>query len=245
MGISAIKTTTLKPAAHIPPIATADITPLPDPPSPDLLAIGLAAVSGTGLGRGPSRPIIPPAPLSQPKIPLPLMPGEKIASYDPSDTTGTLPSPYLTVITAAAQVAGVEVNDVAEIVRWLELRLKNERKARGLKLVTGHNLQRRSRRLYKKTKGRGDDVTSESDSESKSASRSRSTSRRGSTVGFGKQEVILRRKMMRRMKVNEDLRRVPSREVRLARDAEAAAASAMTRHISSSGVENGRDSESE
>jgi hypothetical protein len=55
---------------------------------------------------------------------LPLMPGEKIKSYDAHDITGILPLAYEIVLDAAAQMVGVEQVDVARVVKLYERRLE-------------------------------------------------------------------------------------------------------------------------
>lgn len=86
----------------------------------------------------------PPIPPNTRNDELPLMPGEKVRSYDAADVTGTLPPQFELVADCAAQVAGVETQELLEIVevfeRWIE-----ERRPKGA-LPLG-NSQRSSKKL--------------------------------------------------------------------------------------------------
>ncbi|KAL1412621.1 hypothetical protein Q8F55_000368 [Vanrija albida] len=61
---------------------------------------------------------------------LPLMPGEKLKSYDAADVTGTLPPDYEIVLNSAAQVVGVEPEALAEVVQVYERRMEHQRPRR-------------------------------------------------------------------------------------------------------------------
>ncbi|WOO82107.1 uncharacterized protein LOC62_04G005609 [Vanrija pseudolonga] len=61
---------------------------------------------------------------------LPLMPGEKLKSYDPADVTGTLPRDYEVVLNSAAQVVGVESETLAEVVQVYERKMDRQRPRR-------------------------------------------------------------------------------------------------------------------
>ncbi|EKC99696.1 hypothetical protein A1Q2_06006 [Trichosporon asahii var. asahii CBS 8904] len=86
----------------------------------------------------------PPIPSSTRNDALPLMPGEKIRSFDASDVTGTLPPDFELVADCAAQVAGVETQELLEIVEVFERRLEKLRPKRQLELG---NSQRSSKKL--------------------------------------------------------------------------------------------------
>lgn len=86
----------------------------------------------------------PPIPASTRNDQLPLMPGEKIRSFDAADVTGTLPPQFELVADCAAQVAGVETQDLLEIVEVFERRLEKLRPKRQLEFG---NSQRDSRKL--------------------------------------------------------------------------------------------------
>ncbi len=62
---------------------------------------------------------------------LPLMPGERLKTFEARDVTGTLPKDYGTVLDAAAQVIGVDEVDVAEVVESFERRMGKARLADG------------------------------------------------------------------------------------------------------------------
>ena len=59
------------------------------------------------------------------------MPGEALRSYDAADVTGTLPAGLEVVLTAAAQVIGVDTQAVSDIVEQFERRMEARRPRRG------------------------------------------------------------------------------------------------------------------
>jgi RNA polymerase I-specific transcription initiation factor RRN7 len=86
--------------------------------------------------------------ISIPNRDLPLMPGEKVRSYDTSDITGTLPGDYEAVINAAADIVGVLPVEVGRVVEGFENRLLGMRKKgrRGLSLGVRSRSHSRARR---------------------------------------------------------------------------------------------------
>ncbi|ORY24983.1 hypothetical protein BCR39DRAFT_545473 [Naematelia encephala] len=102
---------------------------------------------------------------------LPLMPGEKIKSYDASDITGTLPEKYEVVLRAAAQVVGVDPEDVARVVEKFETRIRN------LMARRGDESRNRTRNQSPSRSASTSPTRSKSRSQSRRRSRSRSRSR--------------------------------------------------------------------
>jgi hypothetical protein len=76
---------------------------------------------------------------------LPSMPGEYLRSYDHTDLTGTLPGKYEVVLKAAAEVVGVEEEEVGRAVEVLERRLERVRKERGERGWSRHTSRERGR----------------------------------------------------------------------------------------------------
>ena len=62
---------------------------------------------------------------------LPLMPGEKIRSYDAGDVMGTMPRAYDVVLRAASELIGVKQMDLSEVVELYERRLEQVRLREG------------------------------------------------------------------------------------------------------------------
>lgn len=87
-----------------------------------------------------------PLPSSTRNDELPLMPGEKVRSFDAADVTGTLPPQFELVAACAAQVAGVDVQELLGVVEVFERRIEGQRPKRNLPL--GHS-QRNSRALQR------------------------------------------------------------------------------------------------
>lgn len=68
--------------------------------------------------------------MSTPTRSLPLMPGERLKSYDTDDITGSLPPQLEAVLQAAADVIGVDASEVAEVVERFERRMEAARPRR-------------------------------------------------------------------------------------------------------------------
>jgi RNA polymerase I-specific transcription initiation factor RRN7 len=68
---------------------------------------------------------------------IPLIPGEKVRSYDSDDVTGTLPPNYEVILNSAARVIGVEPEDVARVVEGFENRIHDMRRGRLRKSASG------------------------------------------------------------------------------------------------------------
>lgn len=88
-----------------------------------------------------------PVPSSTRNDELPLMPGEKVRSFEAADVTGTLPPSFEVVASCAAQAAGVELQELLEVIEVFERRIEGLRPKR--KLPFGHS--QRSKRALERT----------------------------------------------------------------------------------------------
>lgn len=99
----------------------------------------------------------PPVPSNTRNDQLPLMPGEKLRSYEAADITGTLPPEFELVAECAAQVVGVELQELLEIIEVFERRLENQRPKGRLPLGNSQRSQRalqRTQTLLRETRYR-------------------------------------------------------------------------------------------
>ncbi|WVQ77975.1 hypothetical protein IAT38_000056 [Cryptococcus sp. DSM 104549] len=109
--------------------------------------------------------------------PLPLMPGEKLRSYDASNLAGELPEPYSIVLQAAALVTGWDKADISKAVEVFERKLERVRVKRGRERndVHGPTGEREGRDVRPRSRGSSgtrSQVVSRENSRTRTASRS-------------------------------------------------------------------------
>ncbi|WWD16029.1 hypothetical protein CI109_100454 [Kwoniella shandongensis] len=110
---------------------------------------------------------------------LPLMPGEKILSYDSTDITGELEDTFEVVLRAASEVVGWETTDLMGLLEVLERRLERIRMTKGDEEEGWKDARGRSSRLGLNRQGSGSGTRSVVVSREASRSRSGSMARRG------------------------------------------------------------------